>query len=133
VTGSINQKGDVQAIGGVNEKIEGYFELCRLVGLDGEQGVIIPSANLRQLMLKEDVVEAVREGRFRIWAVDTVDDGIEVLTGVRAGSLTEEGTVKHLVAKTLEAYAERMSESGLDNGERKVPGQGSWVSDVVMG
>jgi len=133
VTGSVNQKGDVQAIGGVNEKIEGYFELCRRIGLDGEQGVIIPAANLRQLMLKEDVVQAVREGRFRIWAVDTVDDGIEVLTGVRAGSLTEEGTVKQRVAQTLRAYAERMMESGFDDGERKVPGQGSWVSDVVMG
>jgi len=133
VTGSVNQKGAVQAIGGVNEKIEGYFELCRHIGLDGEQGVIIPAANLRQLMLKEDVVQAVREGRFRIWAVDTVDDGIEVLTGVRAGSLTEEGTVKQRVAKTLQAYAERMSESGFDDGERKAAGQGSWVSDVVMG
>jgi predicted ATP-dependent protease len=84
VTGSINQKGAVQAIGGVNEKIEGYFELCRLTGLDGEQGVMIPSANLQHLMLKDEVVEAVRTGRFHIWAVDTVDDGIEVLTGIRA-------------------------------------------------
>jgi predicted ATP-dependent protease len=133
VTGSINQKGAVQAIGGVNEKIEGYFELCRLTGLDGEQGVMIPSANLQHLMLKDEVVEAVRTGRFHIWAVDTVDDGIEVLTGIRAGSVTEEGTVRERVAKTLEEYSERMIEADRENGQIKAPGQGSWVSDVVMG
>lgn len=133
VTGSINQKGAVQAIGGVNEKIEGYFELCRLTGLDGEQGVLIPSANLQHLMLKDDVVEAVRTGRFHIWAVDSVDDGIEVLTGVRAGSATEEGTVRQRVAQTIEQYSERMSETGREDGQLKTTGMGSWVSDVVMG
>jgi len=133
VTGSINQKGAVQAIGGVNEKIEGYFELCRLTGLDGEQGVLIPSPNLQHLMLKDEVVEAVRTGRFHIWAVDSVDDGIEVLTGIRAGSATEEGTVHERVAKTLEEYSERMLEADRENGQLKTPGQGHWVSDVVMG
>ena len=78
VTGSVNQKGEVQAIGGVNEKIEGYFELCRIKGLNGQQGVMIPVANARNLMLKKDVRDAVEEKKFHIWAVDHVNDGIEI-------------------------------------------------------
>jgi predicted ATP-dependent protease len=85
VTGSVNQKGDIQPIGGVNQKIEGYFDTCRQIGLTGEQGVIIPRRNVRHLMLREDVVEAVRAKRFHIYAIATVDEGIELLTGVPAG------------------------------------------------
>lgn len=92
VTGSVNQKGDVQAIGGVNEKIEGFFHTCRLKGLTGEQGVIIPEANVQHLMLKEEVIEAVRQGKFHIWAVRTVDEGISILTGVPAGERQPDGT-----------------------------------------
>jgi len=92
VTGSVNQKGEVQSIGGVNEKIEGFFEICHLKGLTGEQGVIIPAGNVANLMLKDEVVEAVREGKFHIWPVETVDEGIQVLTGVRAGVRLEDGT-----------------------------------------
>jgi predicted ATP-dependent protease len=110
VTGSVNQKGEVQAIGGVNEKIEGYFELCKLIGLTGEQGVMIPSSNVRNLMLKENVLEAVRENKFTIWAVDTIDDGIEILTGVRAGNIAEEGTVTYLVNNLLNENAEKLKE-----------------------
>ncbi len=110
VTGSVNQKGEVQAIGGVNEKIEGYFELCKLIGLSGEQGVIIPSANLRNLMLKEEVIEAVRQNKFTIWAIETIDDGIEILTGVKAGNITETGTVSYLVNNMLNEYAKKMKE-----------------------
>ena len=91
VTGSVNQYGDIQPIGAVNEKIEGFFDVCKARGLTGEQGVIIPSRNVRHLMLREDVVQAVREGQFHIWAVSTVDEGIAILTGVEAGERDEKG------------------------------------------
>lgn len=92
VTGSVNQLGEVQAIGGVNQKVEGYFEVCRTRGLTGDQGVMIPRANVENLMLREEVVEAVREGRFHIWAVEHVDEGIEVLTGIAAGRKGPDGS-----------------------------------------
>ena len=90
VTGSVNQQGEVQAIGGVNEKIEGFFEVCKARDLTGEQGVMIPQSNARNLMLKEEVVEAIEKGQFHIWPVRTIDEGIEVLTGVPAGRRDEE-------------------------------------------
>ena len=86
VTGSVNQRGEIQPIGGVNEKIEGYYDLCRLRGLTGEQGVMIPARNLPQLMLRKDLVEDVRQGRFHVWAVPTVEEGLTVLTGLPAGA-----------------------------------------------
>lgn len=93
VTGSINQHGRVQAIGAVNEKIEGFFDVCNARGLTGEQGVLIPEANVKHLMLREDLLEAARAGRFRVWAVGTVDEAIELLTGVPAGEPDAQGTV----------------------------------------
>jgi len=113
VTGSVNQKGQVQAIGGVNEKVEGYYEVCKAKGFSGEQGVIIPDSNVPNLMLKEEVVEAVQQGRFHVWAVKTIDEGIEILTGVEAGRVREdgtfaEGTVNGLVDERLKALAEKM-------------------------
>jgi ATP-dependent Lon protease len=92
VTGSVNQQGDIQCIGGVNQKIEGYFDVCRLKGLTGTQGVIIPSENVEDLMLREDVVETVAAGRFHVHPVASVEQGIEILTGVRAGQRGAEGT-----------------------------------------
>ncbi|MGB3563346.1 MAG: Lon-insertion domain-containing protein, partial [Thermoanaerobaculia bacterium] len=91
VTGSVNQRGEVQAIGGANEKIEGFFDVCMARGLDGEQGVLIPASNVKHLMLREDVVDAVAQGKFHIYAVETVDQGIEILTGRRAGERDDEG------------------------------------------
>ena len=91
VTGSVNQHGEIQAIGGVNEKIEGFFDVCRARGLNGEQGVLIPAANVKHLMLRQDVIEAVRGGRFRIYPVNSIDEGIEILTGVPAGVRDAEG------------------------------------------
>jgi predicted ATP-dependent protease len=91
VTGSIDQRGRVQAIGGVNEKIEGFFDLCNARGLSGDQGVVIPRSNAVHLMLRQDVVEAVREGRFHVYSVESVDDGIEILTGMPAGEARGEG------------------------------------------
>ena len=92
VTGSVNQHGEIQAIGGVNEKIEGFFRICLLAGLSGEQGVIIPHSNMKHLMLEDEVIEAVDNGQFHIYAVSTIDEGIELLTGIRAGKLREDGT-----------------------------------------
>ena len=92
VTGSVNQNGEVQAIGGVNEKVEGYFEVCTVLGITGEQGVVIPESNVANLMLKESVVEAIRQGKFHLWPVGTIDEGIEVLTGVIAGQRLPDGT-----------------------------------------
>ncbi|MCA9922994.1 MAG: hypothetical protein KC421_11510, partial [Anaerolineales bacterium] len=86
VTGSVNQHGQVQAIGGVNEKIEGFFDLCRARGLSGEQGVLIPEANVKHLMLRQDVVEAVAAERFHIYPIRHVDEGIELLTGLSVGT-----------------------------------------------
>jgi len=127
VTGSVNQNGEIQAIGGVNRKIEGFFDVCRLRGLTGEQGVLVPRANLRNLMLRRDVVEAVREGRFRIHAVGTIDEGIEVLTGIPAGQRDSEGgyppnSVNGLVEKQLKEYAERLKR-GVPPGVAKAAGE----------
>ena len=91
VTGSVNQWGEIQAIGGVNEKIEGFFHLCELRGLNGEQGVMIPSANVDHLMLMPNIQAAVKAGQFNIWSVDTISEGIEILTGVKAGELNKHG------------------------------------------
>jgi lon-related putative ATP-dependent protease len=117
VTGSVNQKGEVQPIGGVNEKIEGFFEVCRTNGLTGSQGVVIPAANVESLMLKEDVVRTVAEGKFHIWAVRTIDDGIEVLTGVPAGARRDDGTydkdtINYLVDERLHEMSETLKEFG---------------------
>jgi predicted ATP-dependent protease len=92
VTGSINQHGEVQAIGGVNEKIEGFFDICRSRGLSGTQAAIVPASNVRHLMLHPDVVAAVEAGRFRIHAVATVDDALELLTGMTVGMPDADGT-----------------------------------------
>jgi len=112
MTGSINQWGEVQAIGGVNEKIEGFFDVCRARGLNEQQGVLIPKSNVQHLMLREDVVEAVRHGQFAVYPVGTVDEAVEILTGVKAGERGPEGrftggTVNRLVEDKLKAFAER--------------------------
>ena len=111
VTGSVSQHGQVQAIGGVNEKIEGFFDVCRRRGLTGDQGVVIPASNVKHLMLRKDVVDAVREGRFQIHPVETIDQGIEVLTGCAAGERDEtgafpDGTINRKVEDRLAMFAE---------------------------
>ncbi len=124
VTGSVNQKGEVQAIGGLNEKIEGFFEICRAKGLNGKQGVLIPASNVRNLMLKEEVVEAVKAGNFHIYPVSTIDEGIEVLTGLKAGQCLEDGSfepdsVNDRVQKRLATLAGRLRD--FTRGEEKTP------------
>ncbi len=110
VTGSVNQHGEVQPIGGVNEKIEGFFDICRERGLTGGQGVLIPRANVKHLMLREDVVEAARQGKFHVYAVDTVDQAVELLTGTPVGELdasghAPEGSINALVMNRLEEFS----------------------------
>ena len=115
MTGSVNQQGDIQPIGGVNEKIEGFYDVCRLKGLTGKQGVLIPSENIEDLMLRDDVIEAVAAGKFHIYPVATVEQGLEILTGKSAGNRNangkfEEGTIFARVDDRLKVMAETLSE-----------------------
>ncbi len=124
VTGSMDQNGDVQPIGGVNEKIEGFFDLCRDRGLNGSHGVIIPKKNAVHLMLKQEVMDAVREGKFSIYTIDRMEEGLEILTGMPAGQLSEageypEGTVNFLVTRRLTEITEAMKKG--KEGEEEEP------------
>jgi ATP-dependent Lon protease len=115
VTGSINQQGDIQAIGGVNEKIEGFYDVCRIKGFTGTQGVMIPQSNVEDLMLREDVLEAVAAGKFHVLPVKKVEEGIEILTGVVAGKTIdggkfESGTAFSLMDERLQHMARTMKE-----------------------
>jgi len=129
VTGSVNQHGEVQAIGGVNHKIEGFFDLCEARGLKGDQGVLIPQSNVQHLMLRDDVVEACAEGKFHIYSVETIDQGIELLTGVPAGrrgkdGVFPDGSINRLVEDRLVEFAEarRKYAKGGDDGLRVADG-----------
>jgi lon-related putative ATP-dependent protease len=124
VTGSVNQNGEVQAIGGVNEKIEGYFDVCSTLGLTSEQGIVLPESNVTNLMLKESVVEAIRQGKFHLWPVRSIDEGIEVLTGVKAGARQPDGSfepesVNDRVDKHLGAMAEALQRFGKEDNHKQ--------------
>ncbi|NPV89387.1 MAG: AAA family ATPase [Firmicutes bacterium] len=133
VTGSVDQMGCIQPIGGVNYKIEGFFKICRDRGLTGEQGVIIPHQNVKQLMLDEEVVEAVRQNKFHIWAISHIDEGIEILTGVEAGRKRKNGgfkpgTIHHLVNSQLKTWGKKRgpadkpkADKGTARGNRRGP------------
>jgi len=115
VTGSMDQNGDVQPVGAVNEKIEGFFDLCKLKGLEGDQGVIIPSRNIKNLMLKKDVIEAVKENKFFIYPIQRVEEGLEIITGMQAGKVGDdgtypEGTLNYLIVKRLTEISEAVKE-----------------------
>jgi predicted ATP-dependent protease len=120
VTGSVNQLGEVQVIGGVNEKIEGFYDICMARGLTGDQGVLIPVGNVQHLMLRPDIVDDVRAGRFHVYSIATIDQGIEVLTGVAAGEKGPdgrfpEGTINRLVEDKLRKFATRAKEFAKSN------------------
>jgi ATP-dependent Lon protease len=117
VTGSVNQWGEVQAIGGANEKIEGFFDVCKAKGLTGRQGVLVPASNVRNVILRADVLEAIAQGKFHIYPIRTIDEGIALLTGVRAGTVDEEGTVNGLVSRRLRELATGLKKFGAGNGE----------------
>lgn len=112
VTGSVNQWGEVQAIGGANEKIEGFFDVCKAHGLTGQQGVLIPAANVRNLILRADVVQAVEHGQFHIYPIQTIDQGIALLSGVPAGSVDEPNTINGRVSRRLQELAVRIRKFG---------------------
>jgi len=113
VTGSVNQKGLIQPVGGINLKVEGFFRVCQERGLTGEQGVLIPGQNIRNLMLKEEVVQAVKDGKFHIYTAETVDEGMEILTGLPAGARKKDGTyakgtINYMVDKKLKSMTEKL-------------------------
>jgi len=124
VTGSMNQHGMIQPVGGINQKIEGFYHVCKINGLTGKQGVMIPKQNMRHLMLKDEVIKAVEKGKFHIWAVSTVDEGIELLTGMKAGEVNKNGkyptgTIKYLVSKRLEEYWQKRSANSKRSSKKK--------------
>ena len=119
VTGSVNQKGEIQPIGGVNEKVEGFYQTCKMQGFNGMQGAIIPVQNVRNLHLSDEVIDAVKKGKFHIYAVKTIDEGIEILTGVPAGKKDKNGkfplgTINYLAQEKLKKFA-KIAESGSKN------------------
>jgi ATP-dependent Lon protease len=124
VTGSVNQRGEVQAVGGLDEKIEGFFDCCRLHGLTGRQGVIIPGANVENLNLREDVVQAIERAEFRVLPVATVEEALEALTGSAAGAADEPDTLLFAVDAALAGFAQRMAAFGSN---RVVGGEPAWV------
>ena len=124
MTGSLNQKGEIQPIGGVNEKIEGFFDVCRARGLTGTQGVMIPRQNVQNLMLRPDIVAAAREGKFRVYAVGTIDEGIEILTGMPAGVRGPDDafpaeSVHGLVDRELERLAKAAKDAYSEKSEKE--------------
>ncbi len=124
VTGSVNQNGEVQTIGGVNQKIEGFFHCCLATKLTGKQGVMIPESNVKDLMLRKDVLQAVKEGKFHIYAVKTIDQGIEILTGKKAGTRRADGTypkgtINALVDAKLKELAEGLKAFGNEDKKKK--------------
>src|SRR5262249_42756083 len=125
--GAVNQHGEVQAVGGVTSKVEGFFDLCRERGLTGEQGVMVPVSNVKNLMLKEEIVEAARAGRFHVWGVSPIDEGIRLVMGRVAGERAAdgtfpEGTVHRLVQDRLREYAEQVREFGFGAALAGTPG-----------
>jgi ATP-dependent Lon protease len=129
VTGSVNQNGEVQASGGDNHKIEGFYECCRKEGLTGKQGVMIPESNVKDLMLRKDVVEAVKKKKFHIYAVKTIDEGIEILTGKKAGEVKPDGaypkgTINGLVNEKLKELAEGLKKFGDEEKKEGKKGSG---------
>jgi predicted ATP-dependent protease len=115
VTGSVNQHGTVQPVGGINQKIEGFYEICKIRGLTGEQGVIIPDSNVKHLMLHDDVINAVEKKQFKIWAVSSIDEGMEILTGLPAGVRVSQGrypdqSLNGLIARRLDEYESILKE-----------------------
>ncbi len=132
ITGSVNQKGEIQPIGGVNEKIEGFFDICKARGLNGKHGVIIPIQNVKDLMLKDEILEAVKKNKFHVHAVEKVEDAIEILTGIKAGKLLKNGKYEsktvfgevekelHLMRKRLRPHtAKKNNSNSTDEGKNK--------------
>jgi len=114
VTGSVDQHGHVQAIGGVNQKVEGFYRVCKAIGLTGSQGVMVPRSNVSNLTLEPQTTAAIERGQFHIYPIDIVDRGIETLTGVRAGTIDEPGTINYLVDQRLRRMADILRDRHVD-------------------
>jgi predicted ATP-dependent protease len=130
VTGSVNQHGEVQPIGGINEKVEGFFDVCAARGLKGREGVLIPALNEGDLMLRKDIVDSVRAGQFHLFSIKTIDEGLELLSGLKAGERQpdgryEEGTINFLVDERLAELAEGLREYGEPDAPEEAGGGGS--------
>ncbi len=124
ITGSVNQHGQIQAIGGVNQKIEGFYDICRKRGLSGDQGVLIPAANIKHLMLRQDVIKSVEVGEFHIYPISHIDEGIQILTGMPAGEKLDDGsftdgTINAMVKQRLEQMANKLSNFGKNGGDQR--------------
>ena len=124
VTGSVNQHGEIQAIGGVNQKIEGFYDCCQKIGANKKQGVMIPESNIKDLMLRKDVVDAVKKGKFHVYPVRTIDQGIEILTDKKAGERKQDGTypkgsINDLVDRRLKKLAEGLKNFGNDKNKKE--------------
>jgi lon-related putative ATP-dependent protease len=124
VTGSMNQHGAIQPVGGINEKIEGFYHVCKIKGLTGKEGVIMPESNVKHLMLKDEVIDAVKSGKFHVWTVSTIDEGIEILTGKKAGEKDRKGkypkgTINYLVDQRLREYSEKFAKLEKQKGKGK--------------
>ena len=118
MTGSVNQRGEVQAIGGVNEKVEGFFDVCRQQGLTGTQGVAIPASNVKNLVLRPDVVMAIEQGEFHIWAVEHVDQAMELFGGIPAGSVDDKESFHGKAMTRLTEMSDVLKEQHAAAGER---------------
>jgi predicted ATP-dependent protease len=121
VTGSVNQRGDMQPIGAVNEKIEGFFDVCREIGLSGTQGVCIPQSNVKNLVLRPDVLQAVERQQFHVWSIKHVDEGIELLTGMAAGNVSEKDSFHGRVESRIREMAKSLKPEKLEQRERLLP------------
>ncbi|MBO8158334.1 MAG: AAA family ATPase [Thermosyntropha sp.] len=132
VTGSVNQNGEIQPVGGVNQKIEGFYKVCKEQGLDGRQGVIIPKQNVPQLMLDDEIIEAVKEKKFNIWAVEHIDEGLEILTGLPAGKPDSNGkyppsTIHYMVDNKLRQWSKKQNRYPKErNSRRRLAGRSEW-------
>jgi predicted ATP-dependent protease len=124
VTGSIDQWGRIQAIGAVNDKIEGFYDVCSQIELTGKQGVCIPASNVKNLVLRQDVRQAISEGKFHIYPIETVDQGLELLTGIEAGAPDQEGTLHWRIDQKLTQMAESLRKFGITTAGTR-PSQGS--------
>ena len=121
ITGSVNQWGQIQAVGGVTQKVEGFYEVCKQIGLTGNQGVCIPQSNVRHLVLRHEILDAMRDGRFHIWAVKDVDEAIELLTGTPAGNIDKQDTFHWRVDQRLLEMLDIVKQQKTVSIEREYP------------
>jgi predicted ATP-dependent protease len=126
ITGSVNQMGEIQAVGGVTQKIEGFFDLCKLLKLTGNQGVCIPASNVRNLVLRREIIDAIKDNRFSIYAVNSVNEALELLSGVPAGTIDQKDSFHGKVDLRLREMLQLVKEHRAMSTERETPGYPSY-------